>query len=279
MAKSALALAGLILSSMFAASYCSRTAEAGKVLAVTVNGINCADAKAGGSHARRTQTAGSAYTCALHGCTADSDQPCQLQPINHMTFAPCAGAVLISTADILQSTADPAEAFESSSSAPLPPVLQLAAACSSSNTHASSDSSNSTAATWTNTFSLSLSPGDWKSTAHADPSGSSVDLGQQQHSQPALLDAHPATASSAQSLRDGWTAGDLLLVDLVIPTAPADPSVQQLTSSGTATAEQDRLDAGVCTAGWSLWLARAGMAVFLIGLQLLPLSSRLYPQK
>lgn len=274
----------------FTAAACCSGLPASKMLAVTVSGLDCAHGPRGSQPAAAAQ----ALTCMLHGCStaADAGAACQLQLIHHMSFDPCAGAVLVSTDELLQhlhqthdvpagrpdtagNDAGPAStSWTATAEGAQEHRTSLAASCSPRpGVLSSTDTSSSTASVWTDTFHLPLSEGD---RPPAEPGTLNI-------TQPLLLEVNPTPNLSAQPLPDGWSAGDLILVDLALPAAAlqaaakdpqlfGSPSQQLNSSSAEQQLPHDGLAAAACTAGWSLWLARAGMVVFVGGLQLLPLS-------
>lgn len=315
-------------------AYADRTA--GKDLAVTVSGFDCAVRGSQRSRQSRIHAPAAekhpatALTCALHACATPSKEAvCQLHSIPQLAFAPCEqGAVLISTRYILQhlqqaasqdsqqhtagsdkleaaadsilpdgspnlSASDPTAASSSQASAV---SLQLAAACTAA---APAAANKVPLVLWSKTFNLTLSPEESMHLTQAMSHSSQQPGSGSQHGQPSI-DGQSAVdtlgAASVTPLRHGWTAGNLdqqlVLVELLLPAPPQviedsesnllSASEQLQNSTADEETEQhegaDSLDlqqAGVCSAGWSVWLARAGMVIFVAGLQLLPLSSLL----
>lgn len=271
---------------------------AGQVLAVTVSGVDCT---AHGSQGSQTSRPAGTTTCALHACATTSvDSSCQLQRMPQLVFAPCdQGTVLISTRDILQHLQAAAGAAEAAhdDDADSQPLADHSLPDGNSSTASVSLLQLAAACTRTETTLTAVDPTPvW---SHTSILGLSLDV----HSQIGLADEHrqpfttlqlPATAEpSGTPATDAWSAAapdleQLLLVDLLLmPAAP-----ELLTSSddvaGTAEGSHEQEDDAVpdqlevqqqsqlgstCTASWHVWLARAGMVVFVGGLQLLPLSS------
>jgi hypothetical protein len=260
----AFSVLALILCRLVAA----KAAEHNQVLAVTVSGLDCTMHGSQGSHTT---------TCALHACTTTSaDSRCQQHRMSQLVFASCdQGAVLISTRDILQHLQAAADAAEdaradaydadsllqedsnSSSTASSVSLLHLAAACTPAE-------ATGTPVWWSDTFTL--------------------DLSQEDSSQVGLADQH--------SVADSWSDGaadlekQLVLVDLLLPAAPELPTsgdAAASTAEGSQVQEEDAMpdaepeaqqqQSSTCSARWHVWLARAGMVVWVVGLQLLPMSS------
>lgn len=273
-------------------------AAAGQVLAVTVSGLDCTAPGSQGSHPPRP--AGTT-TCTLHACTTTSaDSHCQLQRMPQLLFAPCdQGAVLISTRDIMQHLQAAAEAAEAAhediydaDSQPLADhsllegnstasvsLLQLAAACTRTET---TPTMVNPTPVWSHTSTLDLSPDDRSQIGLAD-----------QHRQPFTTLQLPAPAEpSGNPATDAWSAAapdleQLLLVDLLLmpaaPELPTSSGVVASTAGGSHEQEDDAMPdqlevqqqsqlGSTCTASWHVWLARAGMVVFVGGLQLLQIT-------
>lgn len=160
-------------------------------------------------------------------------------------------------------------------------LLQIAASCHAAAPAAASKLSRASASlgfpVWSQTVNVSVAPQDH------------LDAGQKL----------PTQYDGLEIAGRGWSAGNLrqqlVLVDLFLPEEPAamltsinqaanpvdaedQPRDDAFIAQPPAVAEQAVADGtaedqGSCTAGWWVWLSRAGMAVVVVSLQLLPLHS------
>jgi hypothetical protein len=301
MAAAGVILAGLICCATFSLRVTAQQQPrcVVKILAIKVSEVYCSlgmHASATGKQpaiADQPQTAADA--CVLHACYGM--ESCQMRPIPELSFSPCEdGVMLVSMQELLQQSAagqaqasstdleqqdlvdnaqHPETDSESSSylttSIDAPSVLQFAAECFASTASAADKTAHvSSMPIWSDTRTIEVSANDWNSTFTG--AGSSGEF---------------TKAPSYDGVQTNL-AQQLLLVELTLPATPdftaaastASTANQQHDSQEAHEASADgsfdgQLSAhaaehSTCVAGWQVWLARAGMAVFVGALQLVP---------
>lgn len=225
--------------------------ESGPMLAISVSGIDCVAATT------------AAVSCTLHAGSTTTDGDQQLHELPGSTFAPCEeGLLLVSSSELMQHTL--------SSSLLSTASLRLAASCSDHN-------ATTPQPAWTQT--LMLTADDLMMHPHSTSSNDSATSGYAQHLQEfGLVDSS-----------EGWEQ-QLLLVDLVLPPTSAGetqddtdvgavdepedgPSSLDVEGAEAVGADSSAGDAKCAISSWKLWLARAGLVVFVSCLQLLPYTS------